>query len=77
MTLEIITPSKQIFSGNASLVQLPGIDGLFEILENHAPLAAALKQGKVKVVSEGETLFFEIKGGIVEVAKNKILILAE
>jgi F-type H+-transporting ATPase subunit epsilon len=77
MTVEIITPDKQIFSGKASLVQLPGIDGLFEILENHAPLAAALKKGKVKVDSEGETQFFEIKGGIVEVVKNRVQVLLD
>jgi len=77
MIVDIITPDKQIFSGNASLIQLPGIDGLFEILENHAPLIAALKKGKVKIVSEGETFYFDIKGGIVEVLKNKVQLLAE
>ena len=77
MIVEIITPNKTFFSGNASLIQLPGIDGLFEILENHAPLIAALKKDKVKVVSEEKTLFFEINGGVVEVLKNKILVLAE
>jgi len=77
MIVDIITPDKQIFSGNATLIQLPGIDGLFEILENHAPLIAALKKGKVKIVSEGETLYFDIKGGIVEVLKNKVQLLAE
>jgi F-type H+-transporting ATPase subunit epsilon len=77
MTLEIITPDKLIFSGNASLVQLPGLDGLFEILENHAALVAALKKGKIKVVSEEETLYFDINGGVVEVMKNKVQVLAE
>jgi F-type H+-transporting ATPase subunit epsilon len=77
MTLEIDTPDKEIFSGKASLVQLPGIDGLFEILENHAPLIAALSKGKIKVISENETLFFEINGGVVEVLKNKVRVLAE
>jgi F-type H+-transporting ATPase subunit epsilon len=77
MTVEIITPDKEIFSGNASLIQLPGLDGLFEILENHAPMIAALKKGKVKIVSEAETLFFEINGGALEVLDNKALVLAE
>jgi len=77
MIVEIITPDKELFSGNTSLIQLPGLDGLFEILENHAPMIAALKQGKIKLVSEGETLFFEIVGGVVEVLKNKIQVLAE
>ena len=77
MVVEIITPCKMIFSGNASLVGFPGMDGSFSILENHAPLVAALKKGQIKVVSEGETLFFEINGGIVEVLKNRIEVLAE
>lgn len=78
MIIEIITPDKTIFSGTASLVQLPGIDGLFEILNNHAPLISVLKQGKVKIKNDKDQIeFFEIKGGVVEVLKNKILILAE
>ena len=45
MNLEIITPGKELFKGEVSLVQLPGLDGLFEVLNNHAPLIAALKEG--------------------------------
>ena len=77
MTIEIISPEKEIFSGNASLIQLPGIDGLFEILENHAALVAALSKGKIKLISENETLFFDINGGVVEVLKNRVQVLAE
>jgi F-type H+-transporting ATPase subunit epsilon len=77
MTVEIVTPDKEIFSGNASLVQLPGLDGLFEILENHAALLAALQKGKIKLVSETKTLYFDINGGVVEVLKNKIQVLAD
>jgi len=77
MIVEITTPDKEIFSGNASLIQLPGTDGLFEILENHAAMVAALSKGKIKIVSKNETLFFEINGGIVEVLKNKVQVLAE
>jgi F-type H+-transporting ATPase subunit epsilon len=76
MTVEIITPDKEIFSGNASLIQLPGLDGLFEILDHHAPMIAVLKKGKVKLISEGETLYFEITGGVLEVLENKVQILA-
>ena len=77
MDVEIITPNKELFSGNASLIQLPGSDGLFEILENHAPIVAALKKGKIKLISADETLYFEINGGIVEVLRNKVSVLAE
>ncbi len=78
MNIEIITPDITIFSGTASLVQLPGIDGSFEILNNHAPLISVLKKGKVKIKDgSNQNQFFEIKGGVVEVLNNKILILAE
>jgi len=77
MIVEIITPDKEIFSGNASLIQLPGMDGLFEILENHAPMVAALQKGKIKLISEDKTIFFEIKGGVMEVIKNKVQVLAQ
>jgi len=77
MLLEIITPEKIIYEGQVSLVQMPGIDGSFEILNNHAPLIAILKKGKVKINENTEKpKFIEINGGIVEVLKNKIIILA-
>jgi len=77
MNLEIITPDTTIYEGEAELVQLPGIDGSFEILNNHAPLISALKQGKIKMKNAGKEDFFEIKGGVIEVLDNKVLILAE
>ena len=78
MKLEISSPDKQIFSGETSLVQLPGSDGLFEILNNHAPMIAALGKGKIKVQdNNGKLQFFEIRGGVCEVLENKITVLAE
>ncbi len=49
MHLEIITPETKIFAGEIDAVQLPGIDGLFQILKGHAPIISALGKGKVKV----------------------------
>jgi len=78
MKIEILTPDQTIFTGEAALVQLPGIDGSLEILKNHAPLISALGKGTIKVQDEQkQNQFFEINGGVVEVLKNKILILAE
>jgi len=77
MNLEIITPDTTIYQGEAELVQLPGIDGSFEILNNHAPLISALKQGKIKIKKGGKEEFFDINGGVIEVLENKVLILAE
>ncbi len=78
MKLEITTPDKTIFEGEVNLVQLPGIDGSFELLNNHAPMISALKKGKIKIKEKGNNIrFFEINGGIIEVLKNKVLVLAE
>ena len=78
MRLEIITPTNTLFAGDVALVQLPGIDGLFEILKSHAPLVSALKEGRVKVEDEqGQPQFFDIRGGVVEVSHDKVLLLAE
>ncbi|MCK9218909.1 MAG: F0F1 ATP synthase subunit epsilon [Bacteroidales bacterium] len=80
MKVEIITPDATIYSGDqVEVVQLPGIDGSFELLNNHAPLIAVLGLGKIKLLikAEKEPRFFEIHGGVVEVQKNKVLVLAE
>ena len=78
MNLQIISPEKKIFEGAVKLVQLPGIDGSFEILKNHAPLVSVLKKGKVKIHNEQDQKhFFDINGGVIEVMDNKVLILAE
>jgi F-type H+-transporting ATPase subunit epsilon len=78
MKIEIIAPDKGIFTGEAELVQLPGIDGYFEILKNHAPLISVLGKGNIKVQDkEKKSQFFQINGGVVEVLKNKVLVLAE
>ena len=78
MQLEIITPEQTLFSGEVTLVQLPGIDGSFEILNDHAPLISVLAKGRVKIQDhQKQQQFFEIKGGVVEVLHNKVLVLAE
>ncbi len=78
MKVEIITPDKTIFSGEAILVQLPGIDGSFEVLKNHAPLITILKTGEIKIQGKDEKIQrFTINGGVVDVLKNKVLVLAE
>ena len=49
MLLEIITPELKIFSGEVDAVQLPGLDGSFQLLKGHAPIISGLNQGVVKV----------------------------
>jgi F-type H+-transporting ATPase subunit epsilon len=78
MKVEIITPESTLFDGEAVLVSLPGADGALGILNNHAPLISSLGKGTVKVKDQqGKEMRFEVKGGTVEVNKNKVIILAE
>ncbi|WNJ18699.1 ATP synthase F1 subunit epsilon [Pontibacter sp. G13] len=76
--LEIVTPESNIFSGLVESVSVPGSQGSFQVLFNHAPIIATLGKGKVKVVTEsGENLTFNAEGGVVEVMNNKTNILVE
>ena len=78
MNLEILTPEKKLFSDDVYGVQLPGVDGLFEVLDKHAPLVSALGKGKVKVLKDKtSTVSYQIKGGFVEVLNNKVSVLVE
>ena len=78
MYLEIITPEKKVYSGEVESIKLPGADGSFGILNNHAPIIATLKKGTVKVTEKSNKVEnFEINGGVVEVLNNKIIVLAE
>jgi F-type H+-transporting ATPase subunit epsilon len=78
MHLEIITPDKTLFEGSITSIQLPGTNGSFEILNNHAPMISALGKGKVRIIgSDKQTSELEINSGVVEILSNKIVVLAE
>ena len=96
MQLEIITPESKIFNGKADAVQLPGKNGLFQILDNHAAMISSLKEGIVKIdlpdsykkfdnlngkieadKSNDRVLRLTIRGGVVEVQNNKVILLAD
>jgi F-type H+-transporting ATPase subunit epsilon len=75
--VEIITPEKKLYSGEANLIQVPGTQGSFEILKNHAPIISTLQKGQVKIVDQNnQPVLFDIKSGVIEVHKNTITILA-
>ena len=77
MQVDLITPDKKAFEGEAFSVTLPGISGSFEILDHHAPLVGALGNGKIRIRTKSEDLNFEISGGVVEVLNNKVSLLAD
>lgn len=78
MILEILTPEKKLYSGEVYGVQLPGITGLFEILDKHAPLVSALGKGNLKILKDKkEVESYSILSGFVEVINNKTTVLVE
>ena len=78
MILEIITPEKQLFNGEVTSVKFPGSNGGFEILNNHAPIISTLIKGEIKVTTSNKDIQkFDINSGVIEMADNKIIVLAE
>ena len=77
MNLEIITPDKKVFSGEASAVTFPGAEGQFQVLTSHAPLVSTLGKGEIVIDSPSGRQTFTVDGGVVEVLNNQILVLAE
>ncbi|WP_345370455.1 ATP synthase F1 subunit epsilon [Algivirga pacifica] len=78
MYLELITPDTKAFEGEVQSVKVPGIEGEFEMLNNHADIISALEKGDLRIVTaNGEEKTFVVDGGTVELINNKITVLAE
>lgn len=78
MKVKITKPDSVLYEGEAKLLQLPGTGGLFEILQNHAPIISSLTKGTIHLVSEkDEDQNFDIRGGVVKGQQNDILILVQ
>ena len=74
MWVEVLTPDQTLFNGEAKVVSCPGVDGSFQILENHAPMIANLREGTLEI-SGDDSLSFSVQSGLVEVLKNKVIVL--
>ncbi len=78
LKIRVITKSKTIYSGEALKAQLPGVDGLFGVLNNHAPMIFILKKGTIKLKkADKHEDRVNINGGMMEVFKNEITVLAD
>jgi F-type H+-transporting ATPase subunit epsilon len=76
MKVDIISPDDLIYSGEATLVSLPGSKGAFEILQNHAAIISTLEKGRIKVTTSNDgDKFFDVNGGLVEFSDNKLNVL--
>jgi F-type H+-transporting ATPase subunit epsilon len=77
MYLEILTPDKKVFEGDVVIATFPGADGSFQVMDNHAPLISLLKEGLVEYKSRDTSDSVFITGGVVEVLRNKVVLLAD
>jgi len=77
MHLEIVTPEKKVFEGDVTLVTFPGASGSFQVMDHHAPMISLLKDGVVTYKSGEMKQEVRITGGVVEVLKNKVILLAD
>jgi F-type H+-transporting ATPase subunit epsilon len=77
-SLEIVAPDKVVFKSDATSLTAPGVEGLFQVLYNHAPLLAQLGIGRVTVkTAEGKDVDFAVSGGFVEVRNNRVVVLVD
>ena len=92
MYLEIVSPEATLFSGEVTSVAVPGVNGNFEMLNNHAAIVSLLKEGYVKISGnielddtvkdkfikgEENATLLKINSGTLEMKDNKIIILAD
>ncbi|HEY9048212.1 MAG TPA: ATP synthase F1 subunit epsilon [Ohtaekwangia sp.] len=77
MHLEILTPEKKVFEGDVTIATFPGADGSFQIMDHHAPLISLLKEGVVEYKGKDGAHQITVTGGVVEVLKNKVILLAD
>ena len=74
ITLKIISPQREVLSAEVSLVELPGAQGRFEVLQDHAPLISSLDAGSIRYVVDGKSESIECPAGFVEVRNNVVTV---
>lgn len=92
MYLEIVSPEATLFAGEVTSVTVPGINGEFQMLKDHAPIISLLQEGKVKfqgnaaldseysdkfVKDENGNTVLPISSGTIELKDNKVIVLAD
>ena len=93
MILEIVSPEATLFKGEVTSVAVPGINGEFQMLNNHAAIVSLLTKGNVKINAQNfeiekehvskftkvneQTFWLPIKSGTIEMNNNKVIVLAD
>lgn len=73
----LVSPERELFSGQVDQVDAPGSEGDFGVLANHAPFMTTLKEGRVTVYNNGQITAFDVRGGFADVTPEGLTILAE
>jgi F-type H+-transporting ATPase subunit epsilon len=73
----LVSPERELFSGDVDQVDAPGAEGDFGVLAGHAPFMTTLKEGRVHVHVDGEMRVYDIHGGFADVTPQGLTILAE
>jgi len=77
LNFSLVSPERELYSGDVDQVDIPGTEGDLGVLPNHSPLMAAIRTGTIKVYEDGaETLFF-VQGGFADVTPSGLTVLAE
>jgi F-type H+-transporting ATPase subunit epsilon len=73
----LVSPERELFSGEVDQVDAPGTEGDFGVLFGHAPFMTTLREGQVKIYNAGQVRTFEVHGGFADVTPEGLTILAE
>lgn len=73
----LVSPERELFSGQVDQVDAPGSEGDFGVLANHAPFMTTLREGRVVVHDGGSRRAFDVRGGFADVTPQGLTILAE
>ena len=75
--VQILTPNGSVYNGTVMGIKLPGTEGNFEVLHNHASLMSGLEVGVISIRNDAKVDYIAVSGGFVEVNSNKVTVLAE
>ena len=77
LTFSLVSPERELFTGDVDQVDIPGTEGDMGILPNHSPLMAAVRTGAITVYADGSETQYFIQGGFADVTPSGLTILAE
>ena len=78
LNVELVSPTEQVWSGQASFISARTIEGDLGVLPNHSPLFGVLVDGQVRIEATDETnKEFNVRGGFISVSNNRVSILTE